>query len=94
MEGTNNKSEPLKITTMKVICIDNSPYGYIGHVAPECLKVGEIYTVLKVVNNDGYLLVEVEHPSPFGYWDQRRFIPCSDIDEMQLLQQRQELQKV
>lgn len=61
---------------MKVICIDASP-GRTSPYTPAPFKEGEIVTVDEIINNRSYGLVEY----PELYWAINRFIPLSDIDE-------------
>jgi hypothetical protein len=77
---------------MKVICIDakRRPYSY----GPEVLTEGDIYTIKRVTTGFGkngyrataYELVEINNKAVFSA---DRFIPLSQIDEMELLEQRQ-----
>lgn len=68
---------------MKVICIDATPRIY-----PTCnLKEGERYTVQRESScRHGYILKEIKSPHNYegSYWKDR-FIPLSEIDEMQLI---------
>lgn len=67
---------------MKVICINNE--NGIWGIAKKILRVSEEYTVTgnPLVNPDGYLLKEVQHPNhPNIGFKKERFIPLSDIDE-------------
>jgi len=78
---------------MKVICIDDKPHSNSNKWI-QLLKEGETYHVRKEVIADGadgneqvaYDLVEFGFPYAFG---KNRFIPLSNIDEMELLEQRQ-----
>lgn len=78
---------------MRVICIHN---GYIktedtGLIlnAPE-LKEGEAYTVISDTPKGlAYILAEIKSKKAMGY-SKRRFIPLSEIDEMELVTSNKE----
>lgn len=77
---------------MKVICIDNSPgtvpSPFKSHA--HLLEEGKTYTVIRITPW-GYILAELPHPhSPYGHWSERRFVPCSSIDERELVKKREE----
>lgn len=64
---------------MRVICIDNA--------SAEELTEGDVYTVIgENPSGAGYYLEEVEPTG--GYWGFRkyRFVPCSEIDETELVE--------
>ena len=68
---------------MKVICIDSSPGINTGEIPP--FKEGEILTA---ENRDDipnrYWIIEY----PDHSWKKSRFIPISEIDELELAEQR------
>lgn len=76
---------------MKVMCISDFIENHMKLYMPK-LKVGEIYTVIKETNQNGfsfYLLGEYIDTN-FNYWyEQSCFIPLSDIDETELIKQRE-----
>lgn len=75
---------------MKLICISNK---FRNHIMPP-LIVGEVYTSFGRSEHypDGYYLEEI----PFtaigskASYHEKHFIPLSDIDETELLKQREE----
>ena len=67
---------------MKVLCID----------ASGCMLISEneIYTASEGLRNIGvpnYYIHEVDHPAP--YYAADRFVPLSEIDETQLVNQKE-----
>ncbi len=77
----------------KVICIDNKPYHTT--VYPEDLLnliEGQEYTVVRVTdfNAVGYILKEISTKNIYGFWD-KRFIPLSNIDELELTNHKEEV---
>lgn len=75
---------------MKVICIDASENEFLG---PTGLVEGETYTVVKVippiVKHEGYLLDEIKSNHYTGAFLSKRFALVSEIDEMELLKERE-----
>ncbi len=74
---------------MRVICIDASRKGWSSFEDSLCkLTEGSTYTVLKEMfdmkGNLGYLLDEVKSSYPTGEYRASRFIPLSEIDELEL----------
>ncbi len=73
----------------KVLCIDDKP-----RILPfKVLTENKVYTVIGNVKDMygevGYLLLEVKHPIPEIGFLPRRFIPISNIDETELIKERQ-----
>jgi predicted ATPase len=69
---------------MKVLCIDAKPIRCIVDIVE-----GEGYTVIdleRFQNKDYYVLDEIEKPNSFR---KDRFIPLSDIDETEIVKQRE-----
>ena len=70
---------------MKVICIDSKPRHYDE---PTGLTEGMLYTVIRITEKRfgqyGYVLKEIDAGYP-GAFEESRFIPCSDIDETELV---------
>ena len=54
------------------------------------LREGETYTVMAFLGgyDPGYILAEVKSSYPDGSFRADRFIPCSDIDEMELVNEK------
>lgn len=77
---------------MKVICIDAAPRYYTHN--EDLLKEGEPYNIDREViaigtdgvNRISYKLVEFPPPHAFC---KDRFIPCSEIDETELIKERE-----
>jgi len=73
---------------MKVMCIDGNWYkGLVPTFKGP--KENEVVTVIDSVTCCGvpcYGLLEYTSPE---YWEQENFIPLSNIDEMELLEQRE-----
>ena len=77
---------------MKVICINSGihtgAYG-IPQDARKFLVEGNTYFIETVIENSfneiGYVLAEVKSPSLKGSFASERFVPCSDIDETILI---------
>lgn len=77
----------------KVICIDASNQSYDG--TPNVVE-GNIYTVVgETVTEQSYILSELSRgvvsSGNIGGFKKSRFIPLSQIDETELLQQREVL---
>jgi len=76
---------------MKVMCINNGKLrNHLGKInsAPELIE-GETYTVIGISNTGhGYILLEVKHGEQFSGFTKERFIPLSEIDETELVNQR------
>lgn len=76
---------------MKVMCINDYIENEMKFYMPK-LIVGEIYTVIEEKVNCGfsfYLLGECVSPI-FNYWYEKScFIPLSDIDEKELIKERE-----
>lgn len=66
---------------MKAICINNS--------GVKELKEGNVYTVIKVLPpvfiHEGFLLQEIKSKHYTGAYLSNRFIPCSEIDENEII---------
>lgn len=76
---------------MRVMCISDYIENEMKSYMPK-LKVGEIYTVIKETKESGfYFYLLSEHINPdFNYWYEKScFIPLSDIDETELIKQRE-----
>lgn len=70
---------------MQVICIDASPNQF-GKILTE----GQVYTVIGRPKRspEGYLLKEVSHSYYPDYgFKSRRFIPCSEISETEMVRE-------
>lgn len=75
---------------MIVICINNGPMiNSIGLIksAPELIE-GNPYTVIYETHNS-FRLAETEPGTGYTGYNKRRFVPCSDIDETELIRERQ-----
>lgn len=80
---------------MKVLCIDASSINVFGHDTgrKSGLVEGEVYTVIgqrKLFGIMGYFLEEAVAPNDDGHYRSNRFIPCSDIDELELVKEKLE----
>lgn len=86
---------------MKVICIDDSERDY-GHISNNkeqpkydwWVKQGSVYTVIKnVIPVDVkiwcYVLAEDPDGADGWSWEADRFVPLSDIDETELIKERE-----
>ncbi len=74
---------------MKVICIDASKGRIYGNIPP--FKEGEVVNVRECENAGYYDLIPSQQTADktgFVFWNKKRFIPLSTIDETELLQQR------
>ncbi|GEO08719.1 hypothetical protein [Segetibacter aerophilus] len=70
---------------MRVICIENGPLpnsAGVVHTAPMLVE-GTPYEVIKF-NESSYELREIATPENYSGFNIKRFIPCSDIDEIHL----------
>lgn len=79
---------------MKVLCIKNGAWYYRKSKNPvlhKCPKFGDIVTVSGTSVIDGwYILAEYPNTGEPEYgWNPKNFIELSDIDEKELLEQRQ-----
>lgn len=76
---------------MKVICINNKPINGFKNKNLSHLTEGETYIVTKkyltASGRYNYHLQEVNY-----FYSQVRFIPCSDIDEKELVNQKEEVE--
>ena len=73
---------------MKVLCVNMSIL--TNPVVPKLIE-GNIYTASQAIIEKDYNIEESPYATngnPCSY-DKRHFIPCSDIDEMELIEQRQ-----
>ena len=76
---------------MRLICINNGPiYNYLlkrAFSVPELIE-GEVYTVKKE-SNTWYELIEIspKNTSFYGF-RKERFVPTSDLDEMELVNEK------
>lgn len=76
---------------MKVICIDTDAWPPNLSYEPEIvdnIKLGETYTVTNVVFADGYIWYYIDNDDSGAYWE-NCFARCSDIDEKELIKERQ-----
>lgn len=77
---------------MKAMCIKQGDWVYIntGKIAPgNHPKYGDIVTILREQEKRGSIcLILLEFPYPEGYL-KRWFIPCSEIDETELIAERE-----
>lgn len=75
---------------MKVLCINNKPIfsDNVFNDSLKKLKEGVAYTVIGSTTT-GYLLREVKSSHPDGGYNASRFIPCSEIDEMEHITEHQ-----
>jgi hypothetical protein len=77
---------------MKMICINNKPLPttpdeYLSDL--NLIKEGDTYIVTWVLPSDGYLLKDVNCNNPAGF-NPTRFVEISDIDELELVNQKEE----
>lgn len=76
---------------MKVLCIDTPDHDFVkgGPPTPKIpIKENEVYTVISCLNFKGRLFYKLEETSILDSWDAELFIPLSDIDETELIEQR------
>ena len=80
---------------MKVLCIDGVVKGLKGVTGRKAEKheeiyEGDVYTAIDEVvaynGEEGYILLE---RGPFASYRKRRFIPLSEIDETELVNQKE-----
>jgi hypothetical protein len=78
---------------MKVMCIDDSKGKRFGYTPT--FKVGDILEVV-ATKQEGYYTYyllkgheRVKEKSGNTYWNERRFAPLSEIDEMELVNERE-----
>lgn len=82
---------------MRVICIDNKPIEGAYNTDLHLLEVGKVY-------NDVIVCDEAEDPMGNNVvcyiipelglddgWDMKRFLPCSDIDETEVVNHKEEV---
>jgi len=77
---------------MKVICIDASKGVKTGEMPT--FKEGDVLTVMQDPDYpNSYRILEYLYNSSgtFQGWLKKRFVPLSDIDEIELVKQREEL---
>ncbi len=80
---------------MRVICIDNGPKKESCHPNSIITKLveGNIYTVVRQLLDNGgdlsYILEEVKSCGYMGAFLATRFIPVSNIDEKELIKERE-----
>jgi hypothetical protein len=79
---------------MKVMCIDDTKW----HKDSKCPAFGEICTVEKSFNCPGsgtpsYSFFEypIEPPAQYRCFSQSRFVPLSEIDETELVNEREQV---
>lgn len=80
---------------MKVICIDDVPRSYsIDCPSGFNIKEGDVYTVIDewIAERTGKLLYELEEDTDHYGFEADRFIPLSNIDEMDLSEALQEVE--
>lgn len=80
---------------MRVLCIDASSVDSLGYDTgiKSGLTEGETYNVIreeKVFGTPGYILEELKAPNQTGAFRANRFIPCSEIDETELVREKLE----
>lgn len=77
---------------MKVMCINDTIHEMTGNKFMPKLRIGETYTVVDETEYRGhffYLLLEFIDPN-FKYWyEKEQFIPLSNIDETELIKERE-----
>ncbi len=74
---------------MRVICIDNKPRNdSFDKESLSRLNEGDIYTVIGKPHPVGIFLKEVSTLNPSGFYV-GRFIPCGEIDELELVKERE-----
>lgn len=79
---------------MKVLCINNAnPLQPASLLPGDMIYVGDVYTVHDVTRTGGrefFILKERMNRWPYVKYLASRFIPLSDIDERELLREREE----
>lgn len=70
---------------MKVICIDASDKG----IGKPPFSEGEILSATQSHHPDDYYILEYKEFNGVCGWQKSRFIPLSEIDEMELTKQRE-----
>lgn len=75
---------------MKVICTNatNFPENATESDSKGVIKNGEIYEVINVFFDEGYIWYVLSVDPDYGYWE-NCFARCSDIDETELIKQRE-----
>jgi hypothetical protein len=74
---------------MKVICIDENAWPYnIPYEESNFLRTGKEYWVEKAVLEDGYVWYDLSGDPGNLYWE-RQFAQISDIDETELVNERE-----
>ncbi len=68
---------------MKVLCVNGLKSGYVSPTS------GEIYTVIDEITVMGRVGYVLEDKLPHWVYDARRFAPLSNIDETELIKERQ-----
>ncbi len=82
---------------MRVICIENAVLNKMYCTTEgNLLEVGKTYTVIgEGVNpdtgNECYVLSEVKSTNRIGGFNKSRFIPLSNIDELELVNKKEEV---
>jgi hypothetical protein len=82
---------------MKVICIYGVKKGDLNHSNPSFpapkydeIYEGEIYTVLSSITWEGHLVYSLEERRPDALYSADCFAPISDIDETELIKERED----
>lgn len=86
---------------MRVLCINGSNVGYIGKMSltgtkwvatsKDIVIEGEIYTVTGTWPYEGKLFYELAERPPECVYLSTRFIPLSDIEETELVNNKEEV---
>jgi len=69
---------------MRVICVDASGNEH------SIVKEGETYNTIREVDIYGMRWYELEE-HPKWFYQKRQFIPCSEIDELELVNEKEEV---
>jgi hypothetical protein len=81
----------IKCKVMRVICIEQAKYSWRfdgSPVEPRLLEIGMTYTVVQEIQGFGEVYYELEEVPPCPRpqcFASVMFIPCSDIDETELV---------
>jgi hypothetical protein len=75
---------------MRVICVNEDAFPQNATVANSngVVKNGEVYDVINVYFNEGYIWYVLSVDPDYGYWE-NCFARCSDIDETELIKERE-----
>lgn len=75
---------------MRVVCIKEPTKESIAPGIKSRVRVGEFYEVIDQIEAYGDVYYELSvHPN--GYYRQDYFVPCSDIDETELVNKKEEV---